>query len=401
MRNFAFIILLLLIACSTRQPLQGNPVDEMNAQLHQDLHHNQDLSGKSSSKVKTIAEALMPKISIPEARTTNGSRYFDIAVKDMPAPLFYTNLVKGSSTSIIVSPEIQGKINLNMKHVTIKQVLQALEDAYGYIYHGIPGGYEIVPNNIQTKIYSVNYLAVLRSGQSNMRLSSGEVTEVVGGTAASATPSSSGSTVVSPGAPGSTTVSSGIGRVQTISEFDFWKQMENTVRIMVGLKPMVTNQPGLANQGSSTGSSGSALGQAVAQTEKNIASSPGSSQSNQQGFGRPHIVNEERGVTVNPLAGVVVVRAYPKEQKQVEAYLDLVQNNMDRQIILEAKILEVTLKNQYQMGIDWRIFGARLNAISDFPGTDITLADFPDAFSIDITWNRSFTTTIRALEEQA
>lgn len=354
MKYCYYLIIFFLVACSTHQPIQGNAIDEINAQLHQDLHHNEALSPHESHNATRMTQALMPKLSIPAARTSALKRHFDIAVKDVPAPLFYMSLVKGTPTSIIVSPKIKGKITLSMKNVTVEQVLQALEDTYGYYYRGMPGGYEIIPNEIQTQIYAVDYLELQRSGTSNMRLSSGEVTEVVGGqgsssaaapSAAALTPSVSGNLPGTPGAPGSTTVSSGIGRVETRSAIDFWKQLQATLEKMIG-----------------TGA--------------------------------------DHNVTVNPVAGAVVVRALPKEQKQVEAYLDLVQNNMQRQVILEAKVLEVTLRDQYELGIDWRLFGAKLNAITDFPGTDISLVDFPDAFDIKIQWAKEFTTTIRALETQ-
>ncbi|GAB4512071.1 MAG: pilus (MSHA type) biogenesis protein MshL [Sulfuricaulis sp.] len=67
------------------------------------------------------------------------------------------------------------------------------------------------------------------------------------------------------------------------------------------------------------------------------------------------IVGAEGGrkVIVNPQSGVVVVRAMPDELRMVEEYLGVTQTSMNRQVILEAKIVEVQLKDGFQSGINW------------------------------------------------
>jgi len=58
-------------------------------------------------------------------------------------------------------------------------------------------------------------------------------------------------------------------------------------------------------------------------------------------------------VTVSRETGTVVVRALPAEQRQVARFLQEVQASLTRQVILEAKILEVELKDGFQSGINW------------------------------------------------
>jgi MSHA biogenesis protein MshL len=60
-----------------------------------------------------------------------------------------------------------------------------------------------------------------------------------------------------------------------------------------------------------------------------------------------------RKVIVQPQASLVVVVAMPDELQMVEAYLDTIQNNLQRQVIIEAKIIEVTLNDGFQSGINW------------------------------------------------
>ena len=60
-----------------------------------------------------------------------------------------------------------------------------------------------------------------------------------------------------------------------------------------------------------------------------------------------------QSVVVTPQASVITVRAYPDEVRQVREFLGISQQRMQRQVILEAKILEVTLSDGYQQGINW------------------------------------------------
>jgi MSHA biogenesis protein MshL len=84
-------------------------------------------------------------------------------------------------------------------------------------------------------------------------------------------------------------------------------------------------------------------------------------------------------VVISPQSGVVVVRALPEELRNVSAYLKAAQLSVDRQVILEAKILEVQLNGSYQTGINWASFasfrGNTSNRVSTGfgqPGTSLT-----------------------------
>lgn len=65
--------------------------------------------------------------------------------------------------------------------------------------------------------------------------------------------------------------------------------------------------------------------------------------------------DEGRRVVVQPQANVVVVRALPEELRAVENYLGAIQDNLQRQVILEAKIIEVELSDGFQTGVNWAL----------------------------------------------
>ncbi|MDD5384993.1 MAG: secretin N-terminal domain-containing protein [Gallionella sp.] len=70
------------------------------------------------------------------------------------------------------------------------------------------------------------------------------------------------------------------------------------------------------------------------------------------------IVGSEKGrsVVVSPMSGVIVVRALPDELRNVAAYLKASQISIERQVILEAKIIEVQLNDGFQSGVNWAAF---------------------------------------------
>jgi MSHA biogenesis protein MshL len=70
----------------------------------------------------------------------------------------------------------------------------------------------------------------------------------------------------------------------------------------------------------------------------------------------------DRRVVVNPQAGVVVIRGYPADMRNVEAFLKAMSLVVERQVMLEAKIIEVSLNDGFQAGINWGTFSAGNNS---------------------------------------
>ena len=70
------------------------------------------------------------------------------------------------------------------------------------------------------------------------------------------------------------------------------------------------------------------------------------------------IVSEKpgRSVVINPQAGIVVARANPEELRSIELFLELAETSLQKQVIIEARILEVSLTDDYQAGINWNTF---------------------------------------------
>ncbi len=215
---------------------------------------------------------------------------FDIAATKVPAQEFFMGLVEGSQVNMVVHPSVSGEISIDLKSTTIEDVLTVVHNVYGYPYFRTGNIYQVMPVGLQARTFQVNYLNLVRKGISQTRVSSGQVTE----TGRSDDSEDSGDTDSGNGNSGSVSGS----RIDTESTADFWSELRSAILGLVG--------------------------------------SDGG-----------------RKVVVQPQASVVVVVAMPDELQLVEDYLRTVQSNLHRQVVIEAKIVEVTLDDGFQSGINW------------------------------------------------
>lgn len=267
---------------------------------------NQDVSPSSASS-SLVNDALMPKPALNLASNHNpqeAEERFDVAVKDVPARNFFMGLVQGTSYNMVVSPQVQGTISMNLKNVTVQEALDAVRDTYGYEYHETAYGFEVLPLTIQTQIFAVNYLDVARKGISETEVNPTEISQVVGTTTSGT--QQGGSTTPQQAPTSGATQTPTVNTVDTTSNVNFWKTLEDSLKLIVGDK-------------------------------------------------------DGRSVIVNPTAGIVIVRAYPAELREVAHYLNNAQDTMARQVVIEAKILEVQLDKNFQSGINWNIIGFSTN----------------------------------------
>ncbi|MEW5756905.1 MAG: pilus (MSHA type) biogenesis protein MshL [Pseudomonadota bacterium] len=240
---------------------------------------------------------------------------FDLNANRMPARELFMALVQGTPYSMVVHPDIKGEVTLQLKHVTVEEAMQTLQTVHGYAYRREGNRYVVLGQGIQTRIFPVNYLNFDRRGMSDTRVSASELSQNGGGSSSSGSGSTTGSSGSGSSGGGTGVSAHGNGiQLKTHSESNFWKELKESLEAIVG-------------------------------TENG------------------------RKVVVHPQAGLVIVRAMPEELMTIERYLGATQATINRQVVLEAKIVEVELSDSFQSGINWSMLKGEVWANQTGGGT--------------------------------
>ena len=210
---------------------------------------------------------------------------FDLNVSGAPAAQVFMAIVSGTRYSMVVHPDVRESVSVNLKDVTVLEALDTLRELYGYEYRVQGNRITVLPITMQTRIFNVNYIQAIRSGKSDVRVSSGSITDA---------PAAAGA-----GAPTQRLTES--SRITTSSDSNFWGDIVKSITAIVGS-------------------------------------------------------GDGRNVIVNAQSGVIVVRALPAELRSVESFLKSMQLIVERQVVLEAKIIDVSLREGFEAGINWAAF---------------------------------------------
>ena len=350
----------IMSGCENTAP-RVETIDDMDQILAKGANHvPAEVQKKSNNSEKTmtpeeVSKALMPamKMDNPPVTTIAGinkdKQRFDLSVSNVPADQFYMSLVEGTDYNIVVHPDLEGMISLNLKRVTIMEVMNAVRDVYGYEFERTGYGIRVLPNALESRIFQVDYLNVERTGVSSTSVSSGTL-------------QSSSSNSEGGGSSGSGNTGTQVTTQQPLTSF--WQELDLSIKSIIGS-------------------------------------------------------DDGRSVIINPQSGLVVVRAIPNELRDVEKFLKAAEYISQRQVILEAKILEIELKDEFRSGVNWSVLagsftagvaggGASLESDSGFSNTRgfvpskgefIPASSFGGIFSLAVNGSK-FSALVELLESQ-
>ena len=319
-----FVVASVFINSCSNNGNKKNPVEnEMSAIVAEQAERNK----KATPVPDEVTKALLDNNTIKTASGKKFTERFDVSVRSVPAKEFFLGLVNGTGINVVVHPEVSGNISLDLKNVTVEDVLRVTRDIYGYEYKQDRGIYTIYANALRTEVFHINYLDVQRVGVSDTAVligraqNNGQNSNNSNGSSSGGSSNSGGDTAnllgmlesaeknKSGNGGGSGGQGQGItpgSRVQTLNHTDFWSSLHSTVVSIIGGE------------------------------------------------------SESRTVTISPQAGMIVVKALPSELSAVREFLERSELSVKRQVILEAKILEVSLNEGFEAGVNWSAISGQL-----------------------------------------
>ncbi|VXA76892.1 MULTISPECIES: pilus (MSHA type) biogenesis protein MshL [Aeromonas] len=296
-KNHLCLISVAVLAAGCTSYQHPEPVQAKDALKHAMTEQNK--VGALATVPKSVQSELLQMNRPPQAISMPEQR-LRIAAHDVEAVEFFGSLFKGSRYSVAVHPGVGGLVSVELKDVTLPEVLAVVGDMYGFDVQRKGNVFHVYPAGLRTETIPVNYLMMSRRGLSRTSVSTGGVTANDNNSNNSsidnANGNSSGSNNSSNGSSGSN--SSNGTRIQTDTNSDYWTDLRTSLEMLIGS-------------------------------------------------------GDGRAVITSPQAGLVTIRAYPKELKAAREFLTQSETHLKRQVVLEARILEVALNEGYEQGVDW------------------------------------------------
>jgi MSHA biogenesis protein MshL len=215
---------------------------------------------------------------------------------------------RDSEFNIVIDPELSGKVTIDLKRVTLKEALDAILSPLGWHYRVDGKFIKVLRPQMETRLFTLNYIATKRSGKREIYASTG------GGLQTGAL---SGQQVTS-----GSSARTGYSDLISVDEMDLWKEIQK------GLETIIFGS--VEEKGK----------EASSETDK-------TTWARVDGRGKKLIINKS--------SGVIMVTDYPLNLNKVASYIETVEGSSQRQVSIQAKILEVILTDDYKEGINWNM----------------------------------------------
>lgn len=293
---------------------------------------------------------------------------------DVPLKDVLLELARLAEVDIELDAGIRGGISFIAKEKPFNQVISRIADMAGLRYTMDDDVLRIERDIPYIETYALDFLNIERSAESAVNIS----TNVL---------SASGS---EGGGGGLNT-----GSTQTITSAttsDFWSALRVGVEQILNYAPsskmatvksytvngenIVADPGGLSDGGSESGGEGRGADRRAG--EDCAMNSGDASAGGGQSSGSGDAVTVLTGgdcktfYTFNRQAGILTVSATRRQHDLVERFVNRIKVSASAQVLIEAKIVEISLNDKYQSGIEWSALNNKLGIITDFNNVDIT-----------------------------
>lgn len=230
----------------------------------------------------------LPELIVTEIeKEREPERVYSFTLRDADIHEVMLSISKQTSYNIVVHPDVQGSVTLDLKNVTLTDALDTLTNLLGLTYKVKRNLIRVSRPALETRIFSLGYVNLKRTANSSTTAQIGA--SIAGGVGGGTPGATAGAAGGGGGAGGQTTIT-------TSSETDLWSSIE---------------------------------------------------------AGVTQLLSTDGKLVMDKQGGNILVTDFPRFLDRIAAFLETVEGSVQRQVLIEARIIEVTLSGKFRFGIDW------------------------------------------------
>lgn len=318
---------------------------------------------------------------VPYPKAAPKAETYSVVVNSVAAQELLFALARDARLNIDIHPGLQGNVSLNAIDQTLPQILNRISKQIDMRWELDGPNLSVMPDGPFLRNYKVDYVNVARESQSNLSTS----TQIA----------STGSRTAGAGASGGNTGNNSSTVVNNVGNNRFWETLIQNVRDLLRETDKLISDCGGTMEGGGNATSGAPAATPPAPTAAaspgagaNPSTPPANSNAAAAGANRNCLYREVASVIANPESGMIAVRATSRQHEKVQEFIDQVLNNVRRQVMIEATIVEVELNDGYQSGVDWQklAFGSGFSFRQNTQGIDLSGSNTPTPDASRAKW---------------
>ncbi len=264
---------------------------------------------KEVAEVKTPPRQPLPELILPQKEDVKKipEKRFSLSAREADIQDVLLAFSKESEKNIVIDPELKGKVTIDLKGVTLAEALEAVLSPLGWTFQFEDGFIRVHKIKMETRLFTLNYMATKRSGKREIYASTG------GGLQTASVPG-----VQAPVTPGSSRT--GYSDLVSVDEVDMWREIQKGLETIIFGAPEEKEEAPEAGKGVWT-----------------------------------RVDSQGKKLIVHRSSGVIWVTDYPANLNRVAAFLEKIEGSSQRQVTIQAKIMEVILLDEHREGINWKV----------------------------------------------
>ena len=262
-----------------------------------------------SEELSELAVPQLEEEKQPDYTFKKAENLFDLDLENAGLRSTLQSMCDMLAINLVMDPEVQDTLTLSLRDVTFFKFIEVALEKTNFKYRLEDNFLFIDAPQLETRVYQLDYLNAARQVIGMMTITG------QGGPASAGLLPQSNTTM------------------QTQITANIWTDIQNGLEaIVLGQGRRVT--PALTAQGS---------------------------------FGGYDATTGYR-LIIEPNSGTVQITAVPEVLEQAESYLQALEESLQRQVLIEARFVEINLENRHESGLDWSVV-PNLTSLSNLSGS--------------------------------